>query len=208
VEIFPKLELGWLNGWILLAFEFLIQGSLLLLFPKSVVSRLFDRSGWSARQQVFTVIGKVFSLACLILIILTPLEFMSRGFVIGLVFYAIGIAGLVIAMLNFRDTPPDRPVEKGVYRISRHPQLVALFVLFLGICIAIGSWTALLALVASRVLQHYGILAEEEVCLKQYGKSYRAYMQKVPRYLLFFQEWRHQQAVQLPGRRDESLRQL
>jgi protein-S-isoprenylcysteine O-methyltransferase Ste14 len=186
VEIFPKLELGWLNGWILLVFEFFIQGSLLLLFPKSVVSRLFDRSGWSAKQQVFTVIGKVFSLACLILIILTPLKFTSNGFIPGLALYAVGITGLVIAMLNFKDTPPDQPVAKGIYRISRHPQLVALFVLFLGICVAIGSWIALLALIASRVLQHYGILAEEEVCLRQYGESYRVYMQKVPRYFLFF----------------------
>jgi protein-S-isoprenylcysteine O-methyltransferase Ste14 len=173
MELFPQLRIGWLNGWILLAFEFLIQGSLLLVFPKSVVSRLFDRSGWSVKQQAFTVIGKLFSLACLVLIILTPLAFTSSGFILGLVLYAIGIAGLVIAMLNFRDTPPGQPVAKGIYRISRHPQLVALFVLFL-------------TLVASRVLQHYGILAEEEVCLKQYGESYRAYMQKVPRYLLFF----------------------
>lgn len=186
MEIFPELEIGWLNGWILLALEFLIQGSLLLLFPKSVVSRLFDRSGWSVKQQVFTIMGKVFSLACLILIILTPLKFTSNGFIIGLALYVLGITGLVVAMLNFKDTPPGQPVTKGVYRISRHPQLVALFVLFFGICIAVGSWVALLTLIASRVLQHLGILAEEEVCLRQYGESYGTYMQKVPRYFLFF----------------------
>jgi hypothetical protein len=37
MELFPTLEIGWLNGWILLVFEFLIQGSLLLIFPKDVV---------------------------------------------------------------------------------------------------------------------------------------------------------------------------
>jgi len=36
---------------------------------------------------------------------------------------------------------------------------------------AIGSWLALFALVMSRLLQHFGILAEEEVCLRQYGES-------------------------------------
>ena len=70
MELIPALELGWLNGWILLAFEFLIQGSLLLIFPKDVVARLFDRSGWSVKQRVFLIMGKVFSLACLVLIIL------------------------------------------------------------------------------------------------------------------------------------------
>lgn len=186
MELFPKLGIGWLNGWVLFAFELLIQGSLLLVFPKDVVSRLFDRSGWSKKQKVFTILGKVFSLACLVLIILTPLKVNSIVFITGSIAYIIGLAGLVVAMLNYKDTPPDQPVTKGVYRISRHPQLVALFVLFSGICIAIGSWPALFALAISRLLQHFGILAEEEVCLKQYGESYRAYMKQVPRYFLFF----------------------
>jgi len=186
VELTPGLEIGWLNGWILLAFEFLIQGFLLLVFPKDVVSRLFDRSGWSKKQKVFTILGKVFSLACLVLIIVTPLKVNSSGFVVGLIVYTIGLTGLVVAMLNFRSTPLDQPVTKGIYRISRHPQLVTLFVIFLGICVAIGSWPALFTLMMSRLLQHFGILAEEEVCLRQYGESYRAYVEQVPRYFLFF----------------------
>jgi protein-S-isoprenylcysteine O-methyltransferase Ste14 len=186
MELLPALKIGWLNGWILLAFEFLIQGFSLLILPKDVVSRLFDRSGWSDKQRVFTIIGKVFSLACLILIFLTPLKISSSAFIVGLILYAIGLVGLVVAMLNFKDTPLNQPVTKGVYKISRHPQIVALFFVFLGICVAIGSWTALFTLIMSKLFQHYGILAEEEVCLKQYGEAYRAYMERVPRYFVFF----------------------
>jgi protein-S-isoprenylcysteine O-methyltransferase Ste14 len=40
--------------------------------------------------------------------------------------------------------------------------------------------------VMSRLLQHFGILAEEEACLKQYGESYRVFMKRVPRYFLVF----------------------
>jgi protein-S-isoprenylcysteine O-methyltransferase Ste14 len=40
-------------------------------------------------------------------------------------------------------------------------------------------------LVISRLFQHLGILAEEEACLAQYGESYRAYVERVPRYFLF-----------------------
>ena len=185
MEWTPALEIGFFNGWILLAFEFLIQGGLLLTFPKAVVSRLFDRSGWSNKQRVFTIIGKVFSLACLVLIVLTPLKIHSWVIIIGWILYCIGLVSLVAAMLIFRDTPPDQPVTKGVYRISRHPQIVALFVLFLGICIAIGSWAAVGMLLSSKVFQHFSILAEEEVCLRQYGEPYRAYMDRVARYFLF-----------------------
>lgn len=186
MELIPRLEIGWLNGWILLALEFLIQGLLLLVFSKDVVSRLFDRSGWNKKQRSFTIIGKVFSLACLILILLTPLNINSGVFIVGLFLYTIGITGLVVAMLNFKDTPPDQPVTQGIYKISRHPQIVALFIIFLGICVAIGSWLALFALILSKLLQHFGILAEEEICLGQYGESYLNYMKQIPRYFLFF----------------------
>lgn len=186
MELTPTLEFGLLNGWILLIIEFVIEGGLLLVFPKDVVSRLFDRSGWSTKQRVFTILGKVFSLACLILIVLTPLKMNSSLFIVGIILYVTGLVGLVVAMLNFKDTPLDQPVSKGVYMFSRHPQIVAVTIVFVGVCLAIGSWLALFTLVISRLLQHFGILAEEEACLKRYGESYRAYMEKVPRYFLFF----------------------
>jgi protein-S-isoprenylcysteine O-methyltransferase Ste14 len=186
MEIFPRLQIGWLNGWVLLVVEFLIEGSMLLVFPKNVVSRLFDRSGWTKKQRIFTIVGKAFSLLCLVWIVLTPLKVHSFLFIPGLFLYMIGIIGLVIAMLNFRDTPLDQPVTGGVYKISRHPQIFSLFILFVGICIAIGSWPALIALVFSKLFQHFGILAEEEACEKKYGESYRTYMSRIPRYFLFF----------------------
>jgi protein-S-isoprenylcysteine O-methyltransferase Ste14 len=186
MELVPNLEIGFLNGWVLLGLQVLFQGLLLLVFPRDVVARLFDRSGWSQRQKVFTIAGKVFSLACLALIILTPLKTGSSVFTIGIVLYALGLVGLVVAMLNFKDTPPGEPVSKGVYKVSRHPQIVALFVLFAGMCLAIGSWLAMFTLLMSRILQHYGLLAEEEACLRLYGASYRAYVEQVPRYFLFF----------------------
>jgi protein-S-isoprenylcysteine O-methyltransferase Ste14 len=112
-----------------------------------VVSRLFDRSGWSVKQRAFTILGKVFSLACLILIILTPLKINASTFIVGVIWYVIGLAGLVVAMLNFKDTPLDQPVTRGIYKISRHPQIFSLFIVFLGVCISIGSWAALFVLI-------------------------------------------------------------
>jgi protein-S-isoprenylcysteine O-methyltransferase Ste14 len=32
------------------------------------------------------------------------------------------------------------------------------------------------------LVPHGRVLAEEEACLKRYGETYRAYMQRVPRY--------------------------
>lgn len=186
MELIPALEIGWLNGWIPLCLLCVIEGLLLKTFPNDVVARLFDRSGWDKRQVVFAVIGKLFSLACLVLIILAQLRIGSSVFIFGMILYTLGLVGLIIAIFDFKNTPIGQPVTRGLYRVSRHPQLLMLFVLFLGICIAIGSWLALFMLIISKLFQHSGILAEEEACLEQYGDSYRTYMKRVPRYFQFF----------------------
>ena len=186
MELIPPLKIGWLNGWIAFGLIALTEGICFAVFPKDVVARLFDRSGWGKTQVLFTVMGKVFSLVCLALMALTPLKIGSSVFTIGTILFALGLAGLIAALLDFKNTPPDQPVTSGLYRVSRHPQLFTVFLAFLGACIAIGSWLALLILIISRGLQHYGLLAEEEICLKQYGDSYRAYMEQVPRYFIFF----------------------
>ena len=186
MALLPSLRFGLYNGWIALARLGLVEGACFLLFPKDVVRRLFDRSGWSRNQVTFTVIGKLCALVCLVLLTFTPLKVGSTVFAVGTVVSALGLAGLATALVTYRNTPLDQPVEQGLYRISRHPQIVMASIVLLGATIAIGSWTAVLALVAARVFSHFGIVAEEQVCLSHYGDSYREYMRRVPRYLVFF----------------------
>lgn len=186
MELIPALEIGWLNGWILVFLKFLIFGILLKVFPKDVVARLYDydKSGWSKTQRAFYVIGKLLALVCLVLIIFTPLKIRSNIFIPGIILFALGLAGFIIALFNFKNTPLDQPVARGLYRISRHPQVFMLFISAFGICIAIGSRLALFILIISSLFFHFRTLAEEKACLERYGDSYRAYMKRVPRYFL------------------------
>lgn len=186
MELNPALNIGLLNGWLLLGLLGLTEGIFFLLSPKQVVARLFDRSGWSRKQEVFTVIGKLFALGCVILIILTPLKLGSPVFILGACLVVLGLAGLVKALFDFKNTPLDLPVTRGFYKVSRHPQVFMSSMVVLGICLAIGSWLALFAFLGARLFGHYGIVAEEDVCLKQYGETYRDYMKQVPRYFAFF----------------------
>jgi protein-S-isoprenylcysteine O-methyltransferase Ste14 len=121
-----------------------------------------------------------------VLIIFTPLQVGSPVLSIGAALIAVGLIGLVKALFDFKNTPLGEPVTRGIYRVSRHPQIVMSSVVLLGACIAIGSWLALIMLVAARLLSHFGIVAEEEVCVRQYGDAYHAYMKRVPRYFVFF----------------------
>ena len=186
MELFPAFEIGWLNGWLPMGILYLIFGIFLLVFPKEVVSRLYDRSGWSREQKAIVLTGKLVALVWFPLIIFTPLKIGTPVFVLGMVLFASGLIGFVVALFNFRNTPLDRPVTKGLYRISRNPQQFMLLVAGAGISIAIGSLLALLMLLLGVVFTHRKLLAEERSCLRQYGDSYRAYMERVPRYFLFF----------------------
>lgn len=186
MEWMPDLKIELLNGWIPLASLALTEGILFLVFPSEVVARLFDRSGWSQRQVIFTLMGKLCALGCLALLTLTPLKIGAPIFALGIAVVALGLVGLAKALFDFKNAPPDEPVTQGIYSISRHPQIVMSSVVILGACVAAGSWAAMLMLLAARLFGHFGILAEEEVCLQEYGEAYRAYIEQVPRYLLLF----------------------
>jgi len=185
MEFFPPLHLGWLNGWLLLALLVLTDIVLFLVFQRKVVKRLFDRSGWTRRQKIFTVIGKLLALLLIVIIIMTPLKLGSPALMIGFVLVALGLIGLIKALFDFRNAPADQPATGGIYRITRHPQIMASSLVLLGITVAIGSWTGLIVFIISRILLDVNLVAEEEVCLRTFGIVYQEYLDQTPRYIFF-----------------------
>jgi protein-S-isoprenylcysteine O-methyltransferase Ste14 len=185
MEFLPAFKLGWLNGGLLLAMLVLTDGILFLAFQQRVVTRLFDRSGWTRRQKVITILGKFLALAVVLMIIFTPLRLGYPIFIAGLGLVVLGLIALVKALIDFRSTPPNLPATQGMYKFTRHPQNLASSVVILGCTLAIGSWLALILFVLARILLHANLVAEEEVCLREYGEAYRDYMTRVPRYIFF-----------------------
>jgi protein-S-isoprenylcysteine O-methyltransferase Ste14 len=185
MALLPGLSAGWLNGWILLLAYGLVLGVVVRSFPQEVIARLYDRSHWTPQQRVLTTIGKVFGGVFFLLLAFSPLRIGHPVFVVGAVLFALGMMGLVIALVHFRNAPLDQPATRGLYGISRNPQWIMLVLVFLGVGLAVGSWTALLVLAGAVICYHFRILAEERSCLSQYGDDYRGYMGRVPRYLPF-----------------------
>ncbi len=187
MTFFPQLTLGILNGWLLFGLYVATFGTLMAVFPKDVVKRLYDRSEWSHRQKRGMRLGKLFSLACIAFIVMTPLKVGQPIFTFGVITFVVGLLGLVIALFNYKNTPVNQPARTGLYTISRNPQIVALFLIFAGMCLVIGSWIAFLMLFIGQLFQLiFLIKAEEAACLAQYGDDYSDYMDRVPRYLLIF----------------------
>ncbi|KAA3658976.1 MAG: isoprenylcysteine carboxylmethyltransferase family protein [Chloroflexi bacterium] len=187
MALFPKLELGLTNGWLLLALFYLAFAATVFTLPRPVIKRLFDRSGWSRRQRIGLFVGKLFALANLFLIIMTPLKVGQFVFWLGTAVITIGLVLFVKSLIDYRNAQPGKPAMNGLYAFSRNPQIVALFFIIVGCDLAIGSWTALgLVLVAHIFNYFFMIRPEETACLNLYGNHYRDYMARVPRYFLRF----------------------
>lgn len=184
--LFPKLNVGWLNGWILLVIYGIVFGAIVKSFPQEVVDRLYDKSHWTERQHRLTIVGKALSATLFVLLAFSPLRIGHPIFGVGIVLFAMGLVGVIIALFNFKAAPPGQPATTGLYKISRNPQWMMLVVMFVGGCLAIGSWTALLLLALAAICYHVRIRAEERSCLQHYGDDFRAYMERVPRYFVFF----------------------
>ena len=186
MEFFPRIELTFLGGWIFLVVLWSVPCITLITVSRDMREKLTDRSNFSTRQKRYLIISKILALIEIAIIILTPLNYPSIDFIIGIPIYVFGMTGFIVAILSYVRTPLNEPVTRGIYRISRNPQEFMIGLSCLGICFLIGSGIAVIVLLAAKVFTHFCIIAEEEACLRLYGKSYQEYMEKVPRYFVFF----------------------
>lgn len=107
----------------------------------------------------------------------------STWFSAGLVFYFMGIILYAAAVINFSRPQGNGLNTAGLYRVSRNPMYVTLFLCLLGCSLLAQSWGMLVALGVYQVSAHWIIRAEERWCIRQFGEEYLAYMKKVRRYL-------------------------
>jgi len=183
MSITPAFELGIWNAWIFMILVFLppiisVYGSK----GKTTLKRLND-SVPIKHEKLLNVISTAILVAGFIYSIFLPLQLGKAWFFIGLVISLIALVIFQSVIFFVRTTPTDKPFTKGPYRYSRHPSYVAQTLIFLGIAIACVSWVFLLITV---IMQSFHIIfapAEEQYCLKRYGKDYREYMKRTPRWI-------------------------
>jgi protein-S-isoprenylcysteine O-methyltransferase Ste14 len=115
--------------------------------------------------------------------IFLPLQIGQLWFFIGLVIFLITIAITLSTAFYAQAVPTDKPFTKGPYRYSRHPLYVAETLVFISITIACFSWVFLLFTIIMQSFHMIYAPAEEQYCLKRYGKDYQEYMKKTPRWI-------------------------
>ena len=112
-----------------------------------------------------------------------PFKLSSVWFYVGLFIYQLGVVIGTMAMYDFYTTALDKLVNKGIYRISRNPMYLGMFLIYIGTGIACVSWLFLLLTIVFVILSHILVITEERFCLKTYGKSYCKYLNRIPRWI-------------------------
>ncbi len=99
-----------------------------------------------------------------------------------------GLAGLVAAIaqlgvIRFVGARAAALQVSGLYRVTRNPQLVALFPLVVGLALLRPTWFALGWVTIYCVMAHLMVLAEETHLRRRFGEAYDQYCAQVPRYV-------------------------
>ena len=182
MSLIPAFEIGVWNAWIFMAYLLLsIIPFMYIAIKKGVPS--VEESGLSGVAKIFASSSKVLLFPAMVYSIFLPMKLGTAWFYVGLSITLIGLIAYTIVLVNWATTPLDNQVSRGLYRYSRHPMYVTMFVFLLGLGIVTASWVLLLLFIVFVVGCVVFVNVEEQGCLQKYGDSYREYMSKTARWI-------------------------
>jgi len=183
--LIPAFQIGVWNAWI-----FMIWPWVAMLAVRLVGVDVYRRASGlpsemktSHRYRVVSYISMVIETMAVAYSIFLPLRLGTTWFYAGLSIFLLGLVVLTSATVNFATTPMDVSITKGIYHYSRHPMYLASLLIYFSVGIASASWVFLLIFVVQSVSIRIAAVEEERYCLEKYGKAYREYVDKTPRWL-------------------------
>jgi protein-S-isoprenylcysteine O-methyltransferase Ste14 len=188
MSFIPAFEIGVWNAWIfMVAWVFFHMLPLTWPIFRYDIKAMFRKGGasppYNKNERIINNLGTIVWFILLTYSIFLPLPLGTPLLYTGIVLFAVGIIITNIAMLSFTKTAIDKPVTTELYRYSRHPVYIGIFIQYTGIGIASASGLFLLLIIVSIILSIITTPAEERFCYEKYGDAYRQYMERTPRWL-------------------------
>jgi protein-S-isoprenylcysteine O-methyltransferase Ste14 len=185
--LMPAFEVGVWNAWILLLF-LPLHPLIMMLIDKLVgtgdMFKKMETPALSKTESIINIFGSyVLFFGLFIYSIFLPLQLETAWFYVGLALCVLGMVTWTIAIVNIANIPLGEPWNKGLYRYSRHPMYLGLFLTLMGAGIASVSWVFLLLSILYIILCVILVTAEERFCLDKFGTTYREYMNRTPRWI-------------------------
>jgi protein-S-isoprenylcysteine O-methyltransferase Ste14 len=186
MSLIPLIKAGFWNAWIPMLAYVLIALAIFLGDRISGDGELYRRMGEELMEKKEKRINAFSSgiLICLfILSVFLPLKLRSTWFYLGAGLWLAGMVIFVCALSTVARTPVGRVFTVGVYRFSRHPLYLSLFLILLGTGTASASWLFLSISIGYFLFQNPLVVEEENDCAKSFGLEYLEYMKRTPRWL-------------------------
>ena len=183
MPLIPAFEIGIRNAWLFMCIFPLQWLAVALSSPAAALrtglSREIERSKTERRA---TTAGMVLWVAASCYSVFLPFHVGTAWFYTGLGFFILGLVALIAATICFVRAPTDRPITGGIFRYSRHPMYLSMFLVYIGVSIAAASWLFSLLTIFTIIMQRRGAIFEEKCCQEIYGDAYRNYMSRTPRW--------------------------
>ena len=75
-------------------------------------------------------------------------------------------------------------IDRGPYRLMRHPSYTGLFLMALGIAVTLGTWFSVIVLVVPSLISiGLRVRVEERALVAAIGEPYRAYVARTKRFV-------------------------
>jgi protein-S-isoprenylcysteine O-methyltransferase Ste14 len=185
MSFIPTFEIGFWNAWIFMIWLILLPILSSLIFKEKGVSKSLRTSVPMKYEKILNMMSTAAVIVGFIYSFFLPLKFNTILFNFGLLVFLFGFILDLTVLYTIRNTKLDKPFTNGPYKYSRHPIYFASFLIIISISIMSFSWIFLL--IAIIVAMHQLIVApvEEKYCLKKYGKDYKEYMERTPKWIGF-----------------------
>ena len=184
MSLIPAFEIGVWNAWIFMSI-FILQMVAVILLGKRVWERGSLPSDFKRNriEAKVSIVGNTIWFLATVYSIFLPFQLGTIWFYVGLLIFLVGLIILVVATVNFATAPMEKPITGGMYRFSRHPLYLSLFIVYIGTSIATASWVFFLLGIANVLWIRIESLVEERYCLERYGRAYREYINRTPRWI-------------------------
>jgi protein-S-isoprenylcysteine O-methyltransferase Ste14 len=136
-------------------------------------------------QEIIGIFNFFLFQGVVIIVIFIPLKMNLVTFITGGILFTISFFCYILSLVNYATSNPDKPVTKGIYRLSRNPQQIFTIFMWIGIGLLTGCILIILISIIQFITVYPTFKAQESFCLEKYGNDYSEYMDRTPRYFLF-----------------------
>ena len=179
--IYPPVTFSLLNGFLLMIPLLALRFGIPALIRKDALGALAFFPPVRGFERIALKVYFVTNTYLIFSPLLARIQTGTRLSAFGLIIYGLGLTLLSLALIEFSMSDGIR--QEAIYRFSRNPVCFGYFLIFIGTSLIIGSWLHLGLTVVYQVAVHGLILSEERWCLENFGRTYRDYLDKTPRYL-------------------------